>query len=43
MIGFLNIDNDEFLFIESKFSNIREYVENILSKKPEVNIIFSDG
>lgn len=35
----LSIDNDEFLFLESKFSNIREYVDNILSKKPETNII----
>lgn len=37
---FLNIDNDEFLFIDSKYSNIKEYLLNILNERPDVNLIF---
>ena len=37
---FLNIDNDEFLFLESQYSNIKEYIKNILDKSPNVNLIY---
>ena len=37
---FLNVDIDEFLFIDSKYSNIKEYVNYILKKKPNTNMIF---
>ena len=40
---FFNVDNDEFLFLDSQYSNIKEYVKNILDKSPNVNLIFLGG
>ena len=37
---FLTIDIDEFIFLDKKFSSIKEYVSYILEKKPNTNMIF---